>query len=183
MLEFASIQVEAASQTRTRLGSLLGYMHAERRMDNSIEVIRLAYCEHMIRDNDLDPEEMEDLLCLDGQVEKAYRWLAFGIAKRRYDPDRVRGLLIYLVSNEFSTAANREERDKKREWLVQRIEQKRIRMQDLTIEMLAGTALRWEHIFALVGKEFNPTREKDRIREIYLELFEKHRKEFCNNEP
>ncbi len=178
MLEFASIQVEAASQTRTRLGSLLGYMHADRRMDNSIEVARLAYCEHLIRDNDLDPEEMEGLLCLDGQVEKAYQWLAFGIAKRRYDPDRVRGLLIYLVSNEFQAKSDRVKHD----WLVQRIEQKRIRMQDLTVEMLAGTILRWEHIFALVGKEFNPTREKEHIREIYLELFEKHRKEFLTNE-
>ncbi len=153
-------------------------MHADRRMDDSIERVRLAYCEHLIRDNDLDPEEVKDLLCLDGQLEKAFQWLAFGIAKRRYDPDRVRGLLVYLVSNEFPAKPDA----KKREWLLQRIEQRRIRMQDVTIEMLSGTALKWEHIFALVGKEFNPTREKERIREIYEELCEQHRKEFCQNE-
>ncbi|MBI1742023.1 hypothetical protein HYR54_03040 [Candidatus Acetothermia bacterium] len=153
-------------------------MHADRRMENSIEVARLAYCEHLIRDNDLDPEEMADFLCLDGQLEKACKWLAFGVAKRRYDPDRVRGLLIYLVSHEFKAKPDRE----KRSWLAERIEQKSIQMQDLTIEMLAGTFLRWEHIFALVGKEFNPTREKERLREVYTELIEKHRKEFCQNE-
>jgi hypothetical protein len=109
---------------------------------------------------------VEDLLCLDGQVEKAYKWLAFGIAKRRYDPARVRGLLIYVISHELSP----ERDERKQKWLVQRIERKRIRLQDLTTEMLAGTFLKWEHIFALVGKEFNPTREKEQIRQIYQEL-------------
>jgi hypothetical protein len=42
-----------------------------------------------------------ELLSLDGDLEQAWRWLAFGIAKRRYDPAEVRGLLIYLFSNYY----------------------------------------------------------------------------------
>jgi hypothetical protein len=63
--------------------------------------IRLAYAEHLLRCTDPPPSEMEELLSLDGDLEQAWRWLAFGIAKRRYDPAEVRGLLIYLFSNYY----------------------------------------------------------------------------------
>jgi hypothetical protein len=44
-------------------------------------------------------------------------------------------------------------------------------MRDLTIERLAGTRLSWEHIFRLVGRQFNPTREKEKIKELYTQLY------------
>jgi hypothetical protein len=129
--------------------------------------IRLAYAEHLIRCTDLPPAEMEDLLSLDGDLDQARRWLAFGYAKRRYDPDHVRGLLVYLFSNYYPSAVD----DPAKGTLLRRaIAHKRVKLSDLTIEKISGTNLNWAEIFQLTGKEFNPTRVKERIVQIYEAL-------------
>jgi hypothetical protein len=129
--------------------------------------IRLAYAEHLIRCTDLPPAEMEDLLSLDGDLDQARRWLAFGHAKRRYDPDHVRGLLVYLFSNYYPSAVD----DPAKGTLLRRaIARKHVKLSDLTIEKISGTNLNWAEIFQLTGKEFNPTRVKERIVHIYEAL-------------
>jgi hypothetical protein len=45
-----------------------------------------------------------------------------------------------------------------------------VKLSELTIEKISGTKLNWAEVFQLVGKEFNPTRVKERIVEIYEEL-------------
>ena len=129
--------------------------------------IRLAYAEHLIRCTDLPPSEMEDLLSLDGDLDAARRWLAFGYAKRCYDPDHVRGLLAYLFSNYYPSPIDD---PTKGELLRQAIARNRVKLSELTIEKISGTKLNWAEVFQLVGKEFNPTRVKERIVEIYEEL-------------
>ncbi len=136
-----------------------------------MELARLAYGEQIIRCTNLPPEEVEGFLMLDGEVEKARWWRAFAVAKREGHADYIRGLLVYLISNnlgEFDRAKQR--------WLVERIERGEVQLKDLTIEMIAGTKLRWKHIFKLVGKEFNPTREKAFVKRIYERL---RREEGC----
>jgi len=132
-----------------------------------IELARLAYGEHIMRCNEQDPERIKYFLSLDGEENKAKKWLAFAIAKRQedHDKDKIRGLLAYLFSNKMG-----EFNPQKRAWLIQKIERGELRLRDLTLEMLEGTRLEWEHIFKLVGKEFNPTREKERIKKIYEQL-------------
>ena len=132
------------------------------------EVIRLAYAEHIIRCNEQDPRRVEGLLSLDGDLEKARKWMALALAKRERNPERIRGLVAYLLSN-YGAA---EEDPEKRRWLIGEIEKGRIGLDDLTYEILKGTRLEWRHIFALVGKEFNPTREKERVKRWYLKLVE-----------
>lgn len=131
-------------------------------MENMIEFARLAYGEHIIRCNEQDPEKVECFLSMDGEEERARRWLAFAKAKRERDPDNVRGLLIYLFSNNSGGL----KREKKR-WLVSRIERGEIKLHDLTYEMLEGTHLEWRYIRKLVGKEINSTRERIRVKKIY----------------
>ncbi|GEM_PF-686446 len=130
-----------------------------------IEQARIAYGEQILQCTNRSPEEMEGFLMLDGEVEKARMWRAFAVAKREGNPDYVRGLLAYLLSHQLGRPDRR-----KREALVRAIEEGRVRLQDLTVEQLAGTRLKWTHIFRLVGKEFNPTREKAFIRRIYERL-------------
>jgi hypothetical protein len=134
--------------------------------------IRWAYAEHLIRCNDPDPEDMEELLRLDRAEEDALYWLAFGYAKRRYDPDHVRGLLAYLISQYPAPTDD----PARREFLLRAIREKKISISDLTVEKLCGTHLNWEEIFRLTGKEFNPSRTKDHVREVYDELIEKSKK-------
>lgn len=129
--------------------------------------IRLAYAEHLIRCTDLPPAEMEDLLSLDGNLDQARRWLAFGYAKRRYDPDHVRGLLVYLFSNYYPPLVDDPAKGK---LLRQALRRKTVKLDQLTIEKLSGTHLDWTEVFQLVGKEFNPTRIKEHIIAIYEEL-------------
>lgn len=132
-----------------------------------VHQIRLAYAEHLIRCTDLPPAEMEDFLSLDGDLDAAQRWLALGYAKRRYDPDHVRGLLVYLFSNYYPPLVDD---SAKGDLLRRAIARKRVKLSELTIEKISGTKLDWSEVFQLVGKEFNPTRVKERIIEIYEEL-------------
>jgi hypothetical protein len=132
------------------------------------EVIRLAYAEHIVRCNEQDPRRVEDLLSLDGDLEKARKWMAFAYAKREGNPDRIRGLVAYLLSNYGAGEKDPE----KRRWLIDRIEEGKIDLGDLTYEILKGTRLEWRHIFTLVGKEFNPTRERERVKRWYRRLVE-----------
>lgn len=134
-------------------------------MGFNIEYARLAYGEQIIRATHLPPEEVEDFLSLDGAWEQALQWLAFAYAEREGDSHAVRGLLVYL----FSHSADQVDRVKRSE-LLDDIEQRRLRLEELTMERLVGTHLNWSHVFALVGKEFNPTREKDRVKRIYQQL-------------
>ena len=133
-------------------------------MVNKAEIARLAYAEHIIRCSEQDPEKVEELLSLDGDLDKARKWMALAYAKREGDPDKIRGLIVYLLSN----TGRPDER--KRAWLIEQIETGRIGFADMTYELLQGTRLEWSHIFKLVGKEFNPTREKERVRRIYERL-------------
>ena len=138
---------------------------AEYNLAARMELARLAYGEQIIRCTNRAPEEVEGFLMLDGEVEKARWWRAFAVAKREGHADYIRGLLVYLISNnlgEFDRAKQRR--------LIERIEKGQIKLRDLTIEMIAGTKLRWKHIFQLVGKEFNPTREKEFVKRIYERL-------------
>lgn len=134
-------------------------------MGLNIEKARLAYGEQIIRGSNLPPEEVEDFLSLDGNLEHARQWLAFAYAAREGDADVVRGLLIYLFSHS-TDAVNRSRRAD----LLARIRGDDLQIADLTLEALVGTHLNWSHVFKLVGKEFNPTREKERIKRIYAEL-------------
>jgi len=134
-----------------------------------IEKARLAYGEQIMRAANLPPEEVEDFLSLDGNLERAWQWLSFAYAVREGDGDVVRGLLIYLCSHSTDSV----DRDK-RASLLERIEDQAIKISELTMEVLVGTHLNWSHVFALVGKEFNPTREKDRIKRIYESLAAQH---------
>ena len=136
-------------------------------MEVRIEFARLAYAENILRCTNDPPEMVEDLLSLDGHLEKARKWFVFAEAKKRFDPDVVRGLLVYLFSHYTSAEFD----PRKREALVREIVEGRVRMRDLTIERLAGTRLSWEHIFRLVGRQFNPTREKEKIKELYTQLY------------
>lgn len=138
-------------------------------MPYQAEVVRLAYAEHIVRCNEQDPWRVEDLLSLDGDLEKAHKWMALAYAKRERNPERIRGLVAYLLSN-YGEA---EEEPQKRRWLIGEIEEGRVGLGDLTYETLKGTRLEWRHIFILVGKEFNPTREKERVKRWYQRLREK----------
>lgn len=131
-------------------------------MGLNIEYARLAYGEQIIRSTNLPPEEVEDFLSLDGDLESARQWLAFAHAEREGDSGVVRGLLVYLCSHSADSVDR-----PKRAWLLKQIKQKKLEIADLTMEMLVGTRLNWSHVFELVGKEFNPTREKDRVKRIY----------------
>lgn len=131
------------------------------------ELGRLAYGEQIIRCTNREPEEMEGFLILDGEIDKARWWRAFAVAKREGHPDYIRGLVTYLMSNFV------DEVDKpKQKLLIQQIKQGEIQFEDLTIEILRGTRLRWRHIFRLVGREFNPTREREFVKDIYLRMRE-----------
>ena len=133
--------------------------------ENLVEFARLAYGEHIIRCNEQDPARVFDFLSLDGEVEKARKWIAFAQAKRTGDRQAVRGLLVYLISH-YGGELDRE----KRAWLIAKIERGELKLEQLTFEMLAGTKLEWRYIRKLVGKGINSTREKRRIREIYERL-------------
>lgn len=147
------------AETEAMVGQIAPY-HAE--------VIRLAYAEHIVRCSEQDPAKIEELLSLDGDLEKARKWMALAYAKRERDPKRICGLVVYLLSNYGAAEAEEE----KRRWLVRQIERGRIRLEDLTYELLKGTRLEWQHIFKLVGREFNPTREKERVKRWYERLAE-----------
>jgi len=130
-----------------------------------MELARLAYGEQIIRCTNRDPEEVEGLLMLDGEVEKARWWRAFAVAKREGHADYIRGLLAYLISHHAAEL----DRAKQRR-LIALIEEGKVHLKDLSYEKLVGTHLRWRHIFKLVGKEFNPTREKEHVKRIYERL-------------
>lgn len=130
-----------------------------------MDLARLAYGEQVIRCTNRPPEDVEGFLMLDGDVEKARWWRAFAVAKREGNRDYVRGLLAYLMSHHL------DDRDStKRQHLTERIQREEIGLSDLTIEMLAGAALTWQDVFRLVGTEFNPTREKALVQEVYQRL-------------
>ncbi|MCS6937380.1 MAG: hypothetical protein NZ610_00815 [Candidatus Bipolaricaulota bacterium] len=132
----------------------------------SIEAARLAYGERIIRCTNPDPALAQDLLSLDGQIEKAALWLACAYAKRQGDPDHIRGLLAYLFSHVGPLNLER------RAWLVEQIERRQIGLRDLTQEMLVGTYLEWTHIFRLTGRQFNPSRVRERVRRLYEQILQ-----------
>lgn len=134
-------------------------------MEISIELARRAYAEHIIQCTELAPECVEELLSKDGEIERARKWMAFAMAKRQRDPDNIRGLLVYLISN-YSGPFDRQ----KHRRLVEKIERRKVRLEDLSYEELAGTCLRWKHVFLLVGHEFNPSRAKQRVQRMYEKL-------------
>jgi hypothetical protein len=134
-------------------------------MKLSIEFARLAYGEQIMRCTNRPVEAVTDLLCLDGEYEKAHKWIALAIAKREGDPDIIRGLLAYFFAN-YSGKLD----PAKQALLIERIESGQLHLKDLSYELLAGTRLSWDHIFRLCGKSFNPSREKARVREIYNQL-------------
>ncbi len=134
-------------------------------MEISIELIRRAYAEHIIQCTELDTEHVAELLSRDGEVGKARKWLAMAMAKRQRDPDNIRGLLVYLISH-YSGPFDRQKHKK----LVERIERRKVKLEELSYEELAGTYLRWEHVFQLVGHEFNPSRAKRRVQRMYEKL-------------
>lgn len=133
--------------------------------DLRIELARLAYGEGIMRCTNRAPSPtIEDVLSLDGELDKARRWLALAIAKRQGHPDFIRGLLAYLFSQ-----VGRLDQEKRRR-LVAQIERGELHFRDLTQEQLIGAHLEWPHIFKLVGCEFNPTREKVRVRNLYEQI-------------
>jgi hypothetical protein len=134
-------------------------------LDIRIELARLAYGEQILRCTNRGPDEVQGLLTLDGEEEKALKWMAFAVAKREGNADHIRGLLAYLVSHHLGRSDR-----KKRKSLVAEIDKGTIKLKDLTFEQLSGTQLRWEQIFKLVGHEFNPTRERELIKQIYDRL-------------
>lgn len=129
------------------------------------ELARLAYGEQIIRCTNRDPEEMEGFLMLDGNEEMARWWRAFAIAKREGHPEFIRGLVTYMISNYLGDSDRQKQRI-----LVQQIRLGKMRFDNLTCEILSGTRLRWRHVFLLVGKEFNPTRERELVKQIYVRL-------------
>lgn len=141
--------------------------HNEEQLDLSarMDLARLAYGEQIIRCTNRPPEDVEGFLMLDGEVEKARWWRAFAIAKREGNRDYVRGLLAYLMSHHLDSRDSVKQRH-----LIERIKRDEVGLSDLTLEMLAGVALTWQDVFRLVGTEFNPTREKALVQEIYERL-------------
>lgn len=131
------------------------------------ELARLAYGEQIIRCTNREPEDMEGFLVLDGNVEMGRWWRSFAVAKREGHADYIRGLVTYLISNHVGDADKKKQRN-----LIKQIRAGEVKFEDLTSEMLMGTKLRWRHIFVLVGKEFNPTREREFVKSIYLRLEE-----------
>lgn len=129
------------------------------------ELARLAYGEQILQCTNRDSEDVTGLLMLDGEVEKARLWRAFAIAKREGSADYVRGMVAYMISHEMGE----KDREKQKE-LIRQMERGEVHLKDLSFEKLAGTRLRWRHIFQLVGKEFNPTREKEFVKRIYERL-------------
>ncbi|MBI1729899.1 hypothetical protein HY229_03790 [Candidatus Acetothermia bacterium] len=129
------------------------------------ELARLAYGEQIIRCTNREPEEMEGFLMLDGNEEMGRWWRAFAIAKREGHPDFIRGLVTYMISNYLGDSDRL-----KQKILVQQIRLGKVRFDNLTCEILSGTRLRWRHVFLLVGKEFNPTRERELVKQIYIRL-------------
>lgn len=129
------------------------------------ELARLAYGEQILQCTNRDPEDMVGFLMLDGEVEKARLWRAFAIAKREGSTEYIRGMVAYMISHEVGERHRRKQKE-----LIEHIERGEVHLKDLTFERLAGTHLRWRHIFQLVGKEFNPTREKEFIKQIYERL-------------
>jgi hypothetical protein len=141
------------------------------------ELARLAYGEQILQCTNRDPEDMAGLLMLDGEVEKARLWRAFARAKREGSVDYIRGMVAYMFSHELA------ERDRKKQQdLIRQIERGEVHLKDLTFERLAGTHLRWKHIFRLVGREFNPTREKALVKEIYERLKKEEEEPSPNHE-
>lgn len=133
--------------------------------DLRVELARLAYGERIMRcTNQAASPALEDLLSLDGELAKARLWLALAIAKRRGNSNFIRGLLAYLFSQVGRLDPN------KRRRLIERIERGEVHFRDLTQEQLINTHLEWQHIFELAGHEFNPTREKARVRDIYEQI-------------
>jgi hypothetical protein len=108
---------------------------------------------------------MEGFLMLDGNEEMARWWRAFAIAKREGHPEFIRGLVTYMISNYLGDSDRQKQRI-----LVQQIRLGKMRFDNLTCEILSGTRLRWRHVFLLVGKEFNPTRERELVKQIYVRL-------------
>ncbi len=151
--------------------------HNEDGLDLSarMDLARLAYGEQIIRCINRPPEDVEGFLMLDGEVEKARWWRAFAVAKREGNRDYVRGLLAYLMSHHLDARNATKQRH-----LSERIHSGALGLEDLTIEMLSGAALTWQDVFRLVGTEFNPTREKALIQEIYQRLT---RTEECLSSP
>jgi hypothetical protein len=133
-----------------------------------VEYARLAYGEQIMRCTNRPIETVSDLLCLDGEYEKAHKWMALALAKRESDPDIIRGLLAYFLSN-YTGKLNPE----KRATTIGLIDQGKLALKDCSYEALTGTRLAWDHIFKLCGKSFNPTREKERVRKIYEALMAK----------
>ena len=129
------------------------------------ELARLAYGEQIIRCTNREPEDMEGFLVLDGEVEMARWWRSFAVAKREGHANYVRGLVTYLISNHVGDVDKKKQKN-----LIKQIRSGEVRFEDLTAEMLMGTKLRWRHIFILVGKEFNPPREREFVKSIYLRL-------------
>jgi hypothetical protein len=141
-------------------------------LDTRIELARLAYGEQILRCVNREPEEVQGLLTLDGAVKQAMKWMALAIAKREGKADHIRGLLAYQASHQLGRLDRR-----KRQLLVTQIGRGEVKLRDLTFERLAGTRLRWEQIFQLVGHEFNPTREKELVIRIYDRLIEEEKAE------
>lgn len=141
------------------------------------ELARLAYGEQIIRCTNREPEEMEGFLMLDGEIEKARWWRAFAVAKREGHADYIRGLVTYVMSN-FVDEVDK----KKQKLLVDQIKRGEVKFEDLTIEILRGTRLRWRHIFLLVGKEFNPTREREFVKDIYMRMRAEEEPYLINND-
>lgn len=129
------------------------------------ELARLAYGEQILQCTNRDSEDIAGLLMLDGEVEKARLWRAFAIAKREGSADYIRGMVAYMISHEMGEKDREKQKD-----LIERMERGQVHLKDLSFEKLAGTRLRWRHIFQLVGKEFNPTREKEFVKRIYERL-------------
>ncbi|OGF54145.1 MAG: hypothetical protein A2Z21_07170 [Candidatus Fraserbacteria bacterium RBG_16_55_9] len=129
------------------------------------ELARLAYGEQILQCTNRDPEEMTGFLMLDGEIEKARLWRAFAIAKREGSSDYIRGMVAYMISHEVGECNRQKQKN-----LIECIERSEVHLKDLTFEQLAGTHLRWRHIFQLLGKEFNPTREKEFVKQVYERL-------------
>lgn len=142
---------------------------------HSIEAARLAYGERIIRCTNPDPSLAQGLLSLDGQIDKAALWLACAQAKRQGDPNHIRGLLVYLFSHVGPFNAERHA------WLVEQIERRQVGLRDLTQEMLVGTYLEWTDIFRLTGRQFNPSRVRERVRRLYEQILQESQR--AGSEP
>jgi hypothetical protein len=126
--------------------------------------IRAAWWDRVLRCQSSEAEERQELgriaLSLDGEgSERTRLCCAFAELKARSEGSErqnVRMVLAYYLSN-YGTKASAAGRS------IPSVE-------ELTLERICGLSLSWDDVFRLFGRECNPSRVRQAVRQLYEEL-------------